>query len=42
MIVTVNVTVPVPGNFTVSGAAAFNGADTNAGNNSFPVTIQVK
>lgn len=42
MVVTVNVGVPVQGSITVTGAAAFNGSDTNAANNSFPVTIQVK
>ena len=42
MVVTVNVSLPVPGSITVTGAATFNGSDTNAANNSFPVTIQVK
>ena len=42
MVVTVNVSLPVQGTFTVTGAATFNGSDTNAANNSFPVTIQVK
>lgn len=42
MVVTVNVSVPVGGLFTVTGAATFNGSDTNPANNSFPVTTQVK
>lgn len=42
MVVTVIVSVPIPGVITVTGTATFNGTDTNAANNSFPVTIQVK
>lgn len=42
MVVTINVSLPVAGIITVSGAATFNGTDTNPANNSFPVTIQVK
>jgi len=42
MVVTVNVSLPVQGSVTVTGTATFSGSDTNAANNSFPVTIQVK
>ena len=42
MVVTINVGVPVQGTISVTGAASFNGSDTNPANNSFPVTIQVK
>lgn len=42
MVVTVNVSLPVQGTFSTTGAATFHGADTNAANNSFAVVIQVK
>jgi uncharacterized repeat protein (TIGR01451 family) len=42
LVVTVNVIVPNAGTIATTGAATFNGTDTNQANNSFTVTIQAK